>query len=160
MEPRPPDQAPLSAWARPVEPEGPAPGVAYGGAGERLLAYIIDGLIVFAANIALVLVGVGIFLFLPFVGILAFVALFLVDIAYFPYFWTTRGQTPGMRQFQLYVVRDRDGGPITSGQAILRLIGYWIDGAVFYLGFIWILIDSRKRGWHDLIAGTVVIKRI
>ena len=151
---------PLNAWARPVEPEGPAPGVAYGGAGERLLAYIIDGLVVLVANLVMFLAALLLlFIALP-VGILVFLAIFVVDIAYFPYFWKTRGQTPGMRQFQLYVVRDRDGGPITTGQAILRLIGYWVDGVVFYLGFIWILIDSRKRGWHDLIAGTVVIKRI
>ena len=39
-----------------------------------------------------------------------------------------------------------------------RLIGYWISGIVFYLGYIWIFIDKRKRGWFDLIAGTVVIK--
>ncbi len=151
---------PPHAWAGPVEPVGPAPGVAYGGAGERLLAYIIDGLLVFVANIVLAIVGVLMIIVMPVVGLLFFLALFVVDIAYFPYFWKTRGQTPGMRQFQLYVVRDRDGGPITSGQAVLRLIGYWIDGVVFYLGFIWILIDSRKRGWHDLIAGTVVIKRV
>ena len=114
----------------------------------------------FVANIVLFLVAFALVFVAPPVGLLAFLAIFVVDIAYFPYFWKTRGQTPGMRQFQLYVVRDRDGGPITSGQAVLRLIGYWIDGVVFYLGFIWILIDSRKRGWHDLIAGTVVIKRV
>jgi len=134
--------------------------VAYGGAGERLLAYILDGLIVFVANIVLALAGVVLLIFVLPVGLLAFVAIFVIDIAYFPWFWKTRGQTPGMRQFQLYVVRDRDGGPITTGQAVLRLIGYWVDGLVFYLGYIWILIDSRKRGWHDLIAGTVVIKRL
>ena len=160
MEPRPPDQMPPNAWARPVEPEGPAPGVAYGGAGERLLAYIIDGLVVLVANLVLFLAALLLLVIALPVGILVFLAIFVVDIAYFPYFWKTRGQTPGMRQFQLYVVRDRDGGPITTGQAILRLIGYWVDGVVFYLGFIWILIDSRRRGWHDLIAGTVVIKRI
>jgi len=151
---------PPSAWARPVEPEGPAPGVAFGGAGERLLAYLIDGLVVLAANIGLFLAAIALVILALPLGLLVFLAIFVVDLAYFPYFWATRGQTPGMRPFQLYVVRDRDGGPITTGQAILRLIGYWIDGVVFYLGYIWILIDSRKRGWHDLIAGTVVIKRI
>ncbi|HXX61725.1 MAG TPA: RDD family protein [Candidatus Sulfotelmatobacter sp.] len=160
MESRPPDQMPPSAWARPVEPEGPAPGVAFGGAGERLLAYLIDGLVVLAANIGLFLAAIALVILALPLGLLVFLAIFVVDLAYFPYFWATRGQTPGMRPFQLYVVRDRDGGPITTGQAILRLIGYWIDGVVFYLGYIWILIDSRKRGWHDLIAGTVVIKRI
>jgi uncharacterized RDD family membrane protein YckC len=63
-----------------------------------------------------------------------------------------------MRLFRLRVVRDADGGPISGGQAILRLIGFWVSSFVLYLGFIWILIDSRRRGWHDLIAGTVVIE--
>jgi uncharacterized RDD family membrane protein YckC len=160
MDARPPVPTPPPAWAPPVEPEGPAPGVAFGGAGERLLAYIIDGLIVAGVAIVLGIVSVGVLFIFPPLALLAFLAIFVVDLAYFPYFWKTRGQTPGMRAFQLYVVRDRDGGPISTGQAILRLIGYWIDGVVLYLGFIWILIDSRKRGWHDLIAGTVVIKRI
>jgi uncharacterized RDD family membrane protein YckC len=139
---------------------GPAPGVAFGGAGERLLAYLIDGLILFGLAVLLAIGAFVVVFIFPPLALLAFLAIFVVDIAYFPYFWKTRGQTPGMRAFQLYVVRDRDGGPISTGQAILRLIGYWIDGLVLYLGFIWILIDSRKRGWHDLIAGTVVIKRI
>jgi len=30
---------------------------------------------------------------------------------------------------------------------------------VVYLGYVWIFIDARRRGWHDLIAGTVVIER-
>ena len=91
-------------------------------------------------------------------AIVLIVALIIVPLAYFPWFWARDGSTPGMRMFGLRVVRDRDGGPISGGQAILRLIGYWIDGFVFYLGYIWILIDKRKRGWHDLIAGTVVVK--
>ena len=55
------------------------------------------------------------------------------------------------------VVRERHGGPIGFGTAILRLIGYVISGFVLYLGFIWILIDSRHQGFHDKIANTVVI---
>ena len=34
-----------------------------------------------------------------------------------------------------------------------------ISGALFNLGFIWIAFDKRKQGWHDKIAGTVVIIR-
>jgi uncharacterized RDD family membrane protein YckC len=29
---------------------------------------------------------------------------------------------------------------------------------VFFLGFIWVAFDKRKQGWHDKIAGTVVIR--
>jgi uncharacterized RDD family membrane protein YckC len=88
------------------------------------------------------------------------IAVFAVSIGYFPWFWARSGATPGMTAMGLRVVRDRDGGPISGGQAILRLIGYVINGLVLYLGFIWIFVDKRRRGWHDLIAGTVVIKRV
>ena len=62
-----------------------------------------------------------------------------------------------MRATGIRVVRDRDGGQVDGGAAILRLIGFWISGSVFYLGYIWVLIDVRRRGWHDLLAGTCVI---
>ena len=29
---------------------------------------------------------------------------------------------------------------------------------IFDLGFIWILFDSKRQGWHDKLAGTVVIE--
>jgi uncharacterized RDD family membrane protein YckC len=83
----------------------------------------------------------------------------VIGLLYFPYFWANGGRTLGMRPFNLRVVRDSDGGPIGWGTAILRLIGLWVAGAVFYLGYIWIFIDKRRRGWQDLIAGTVVIKQ-
>jgi uncharacterized RDD family membrane protein YckC len=57
------------------------------------------------------------------------------------------------------VVRDADGGPVRMRTAILRLVGMYVASTVFYLGFIWIFIDKRRRGWHDLIAGTVVVHR-
>jgi uncharacterized RDD family membrane protein YckC len=84
--------------------------------------------------------------------------IFVISLGYFPWFWMRGGQTPGMRPFHLRVVRDRDGGPVGGGQALLRLVGYWISQAVFYLGFAWILIDSRRRGWADLLAGTCVVE--
>ena len=155
------------AWQPPQETTGPAPGVRYADHGARLLSYILDvlfwGVLIFA--VAIVLGGLGVILAgagqrlaadLSFFGLV--LAFFVVSLGYFPYFWVRGGQTPGMVVFGLKVVMDRDGGPVTVGPAILRLNGYSIDALVFYVGFAWILIDSRRRGWHDLIAGTVVIQ--
>ena len=83
---------------------------------------------------------------------------FAFTLVYFPYFWARGGQTPGMRTLHIKVVRDADGGPVSFGSAILRLIGYWINNLLFYIGFLWILVDKRRRGWHDLIAGTCVVE--
>lgn len=162
---------PPQAWSAPVEELGPAPGVRFAGHGSRLVAYIVDGLIQFAVAIVLflavsaLLVGAastdnGAATGAAIGGLLLVILLvILFTLAYFPWFWTHGGQTPGMRMMHIRVVRDADGGPIGWGPAILRLIGYWVNQAVFYIGFIWIFVDKRRRGWHDLIAGTVVIEQ-
>ena len=59
----------------------------------------------------------------------------------------------------LQVVRDVDGGRITWGKALLRYAGIVISTVVLFIGLIWVAFDSRKRGWHDLMAGTVVIRK-
>ncbi len=160
-EPTPPTAAPTPpavGWTAPEPTPGPAPGVEFADPGPRLIGYIIDILINAGIVIALVVVGVVLAAVLPILAILPFLGVVIIPFIYFPYFWAKDGQTPGMKQMGIKVVRDVDGGPLSAGQAILRLIGYWISGFVFYLGYIWILIDKRRRGWFDLIAGTVVVK--
>lgn len=145
-------------WQAPEPEGGPAPGIEFASPGARLVAYIVDVLISGVLVIPLILVtGIALAIFFPIgllIGAVGSIALFL----YFPYFWQRSGQTPGMKLMQIKVVRDADGGPIGWGPAILRLIGYFVSNAVFYIGFIWIFVDKRKRGWHDLIAGTVVVQ--
>jgi len=155
------------SWAVPADAAGPAPGLVFASHGARLVAYIIDAILVgIIVTLLAMVLGIitaalalgGSFGLAALSGVFLVVILFVVSIGYFPWFWTHGGATPGMRLFRLRVVRDRDGGPIGWGAAILRLIGYWISSFVFYLGFIWILIDGRRRGWHDLIAGTVMVQ--
>jgi uncharacterized RDD family membrane protein YckC len=145
-------------WTPPEVEAGPAPGVDFGSPGARLIAYVVDIIIQFGVStllfIASVILGA---IFLP-LGLIAGLAGFAFLFVYFPYYWQKSGQTPGMKMLSIKVVRDRDGGPVSWGQAILRLLGYWVSGFVFYLGYIWIFIDKRKRGWHDLIAGTIVVE--
>ena len=147
-----------TSWTAPEPSPGPAPGVEFADPGPRLIGYIIDILINAGIVIALTVVGVILAAVLPILAILPFVLVIVIPFIYFPYFWSRDGQTPGMKQMGVKVVRDVDGGPISTGQAILRRIGYWVSGFVFYLGYIWIFIDKRRRGWFDLIAGTVVVK--
>lgn len=173
MDPQqPPAPLPPSPWARPAEEVGPAPGVRFAGHGARLAAYIVDVVLISVVLIGatFILSAMGVVLFsggTPGDGAVAAAAggMFLyvvvviaLSVAYFPWFWKRNGATPGMKLFRLRVVRDVDGGPITTGQAVLRLLGYWVNAMVLYIGFAWVLVDQRRRGWHDLIAGTVVIE--
>ena len=163
-----PPAASVSGWQAPSEPIGPFPGLKFADHGKRLVSYILDVIIASLLTIVVaigfgaltaVFVSADLDLLAVLSGISLFLSVFLVSLVYWPYFWVHGGVTPGMRMVGgLRVVMDRDGGPVTVGPAVLRLIGYWIDALVFYLGFIWILIDSRRRGWHDLIAGTVVVQ--
>lgn len=80
-------------------------------------------------------------------------------ITYFAYpifFWVTIGQTPGKILLGLRVTR-LDGQRISVGRAFLRVLGYWVSAIVLFLGFIWILFDAQRQGWHDKIAGTYVV---
>lgn len=156
--PAPTPPGPATAWAAPEPTPGPAPGVDFAEPGARLVAYIIDVLIITGVTVLLTIIGVVFLVILPIISVLFWLGALLFGLAYFPYFWAKDGQTIGNRQMRIRVVRDVDGGPVSMGSAILRLVGYWISGAVFYIGYIWIFVDQRRRGWMDLIAGTVVVK--
>jgi uncharacterized RDD family membrane protein YckC len=161
----PPSPPPPATWEPPPDlTAGPAPGYSFGGAGERLVAYIIDSLVVGVLAILVSIVGLVLLVLAPVLGVIVWVVGFLaVFLGYFPYCWVHGGQTLGKKPFDLYVVRDSDGGPIGWGAAILRLIGLsLIDWIVFGIpiGLLWVFFDARKRSWHDLIAGTLVVKKL
>ena len=156
--PAPTTPGPATAWTAPEPTPGPAPGVDFAEPGARLVAYIIDVLIITGVTVLLTIIGVVFLVILPIISVLFWLGALLFGLVYFPYFWAKDGQTIGNRQMRIRVVRDVDGGPVSMGSAILRLVGYWISGAVFYIGYIWIFVDQRRRGWMDLIAGTVVVK--
>ena len=78
----------------------------------------------------------------------------IVSIIYNISFWMLSGQTPGKRILGVRVMRT-DGERLRLRNAVLRQVGYWIS-TIFFLGFLWILFDSRRQGFHDKIGGTIV----
>jgi uncharacterized RDD family membrane protein YckC len=81
---------------------------------------------------------------------------FILLSGYFLVFWTIIGSTPGKLFMGLRVVRQNDL-PLTFGKALLRFAGYWISAIPLFIGFLWVLGDSRRQGWHDKLADTQVI---
>ena len=73
-------------------------------------------------------------------------------------FWHYRQATPGKMLLSMRVVDARTGQPLTVPQSIVRYLGYFVSIIPLCLGLIWVAFDSRKQGWHDKIAGTVVIR--
>ncbi len=81
-------------------------------------------------------------------------ALFM--IGYFTFFWTLVGFTPGKAVLGLKVVR-KGGEKVSFGRSLLRFFAYWISALPLFLGFLWVLWDPNRQGWHDKIAGTLVL---
>ena len=80
----------------------------------------------------------------------------IITIVYYTYFHGATGQTPGKMVCKLRVV-NKNGETIGYPRAFLRWAGYIISSFVFCLGFLWVVWDKNKQGWHDKIAKSYVI---
>ncbi len=139
----------------------------YGGFWRRAIAFLIDKIILFFISITLIVIGslildIGMSLDLESMTTGPFLISYygtttLLNMVYFTYFHGSVGQTPGKMILGLRVIQ-KTGDPMTYGVAFLRWAGYIISGLIFDLGFIWIAFDGRKRGWHDMIAATYVVR--
>jgi uncharacterized RDD family membrane protein YckC len=90
------------------------------------------------------------------VGVLLTVGWAVVAGGYFLFFWSSAGQTPGMRLLRLRV-RTGAGAFPSTGRSLVRLVGLALSIAVLFLGFLPVLFDGRRRGLADFLAGTVVV---
>ena len=72
-------------------------------------------------------------------------------------FWRWKQGTPGKLMFRLRIVDASSGGEPSLGQWCRRYLGYGLSSLPLLLGFFWIAWDPRRQGWHDKLAGTVVI---
>ena len=80
----------------------------------------------------------------------------LWTVVYFATFWSTTGQTPGDRVMQIRVCL-ANGDRLTAGRSVVRLIALTLAAIPLFAGFVLILFDERRRGLHDMLAGTVVV---
>jgi uncharacterized RDD family membrane protein YckC len=145
------------APAIPREPE-------YEGLVTRAIAFTVDAAII--SGVAVV-VGAAVGISLSVLSVPSGVenAVFAVaggvcllwSTAYFVTFWCTTGQTPGDRLLGIRVCRAEDGAALRPARALLRLVALTLAAIPLFAGFLPILVDDRRRGVHDMIAGTVVV---
>ena len=127
--------------------------VEFASIGQRFGAFLVDlvisMVIVFAGLVVGVLLYVG--------GFAAFVFI-IAHFIFVVWLVTTRGQSPGKMAIGIKIVKT-DGSSAKLGSVLLReIIGKIVSAIVLLLGFIWILFDGKRQGWHDKIAETVVVK--
>lgn len=74
-------------------------------------------------------------------------------------FWSLGQATPGKMLVSAKIVDATSRGAPRFRQWIVRYLGYFVSLLPLGLGFFWIAFDPRKQGWHDKMAGTIVIRR-
>jgi uncharacterized RDD family membrane protein YckC len=90
------------------------------------------------------------------VGALLASGWFLIVGTYFVLFWSSAGQTPGMRLLHVRVHGPGDNPP-SIGRSLVRLVGLVLAIVPMFAGFIPVLFTERRRGLADFLAGTVVL---
>jgi uncharacterized RDD family membrane protein YckC len=136
--------------------------VPYAGIASRAVALALDVLI---ADLVVLLGGALLALVGSLVGdvrldtvgkLLAAAAWTAVVVSYFVVFWTSAGQTPGMRALGLRVTTT-SGGAVGLGRALVRVVGLGLAIVPLFAGFLPVLVDDRRRALQDFMAGTVVV---
>ena len=144
----------------------------HAGFASRTLAFMLDLLIVavilLVAELSLQLIGaffpigalfahlIGGDLAGQFRSLIALAVTVVVFVAYNTFWWTMIGETPGKAALGLRVVRV-SGERLTVTRSIVRALAYWLSALPLFLGFVWILVDDQRQGWHDKLADTCVI---
>ena len=160
---------------------GQYPQPIYAGFWRRLVAAVIDGLLLFPFGLLMVwfydgnipqrasvfdtpnpslraIVGEWVLAFFPpLAGVLHFVYMWVVIPLTFALFWRFKQATPGEMALSVKVADARTGRVPSMVQCVGRYFAYYLALIPLFLGVLWIAFDKRKQGWHDKLAGTVVI---
>jgi len=73
-------------------------------------------------------------------------------------FWVSRQATPGKMAIGARIVDARSGAKPSTRQLVVRYLGYYVSMIPLMVGILWVAVDPRKQGWHDKLAGTVVVR--
>jgi uncharacterized RDD family membrane protein YckC len=144
---------------------GISPAPIYAGLVTRVVAFVIDAAIVngiafvFGASISLALSVFGISLDEVPDGVTVAVGVggwVLINVAYFAGSWALTGQTTGMRLMTIRVLRT-NGERLSLRRGLRRILAMILAALPLFAGYLLILVDDRRRGLHDRLAGTVVL---
>jgi len=79
------------------------------------------------------------------------------------YFWLSTyfyGKTIGKKFFGLEVVDAKTGRHLSLWKSFVReVLGKFISSLFLGIGYVWILFDKKRQGWHDKFASDVVIAK-
>jgi uncharacterized RDD family membrane protein YckC len=143
----------------------------YAGFISRAIAFIIDIIIILVIN---ALINFMLRILLSFFGLsdtdivenfsasrladgLALIFPFFIQALYFVGGWAIFGKTLGMALIGIRVEETNRPRDVTFLRAFLRYIGLYISFLALGLGFLWVLVDKKRQGWHDKMGNTYVV---
>jgi uncharacterized RDD family membrane protein YckC len=159
----------------------PASGLVYADVPNRVIAYIIDAILIGILNVIVLIVlgGFGLQAGTILTAVVAGIVGLLIGAGYFIYTWTRMRATVGMRLLGMQIGNAGDGQTMTTEQGIRRwlalsapaiiaqvfssvpLIGFVVGlaGLIWYIWLLYTVANSpTKQGWHDVFANTQVVK--
>jgi uncharacterized RDD family membrane protein YckC len=134
----------------------------YVGFWPRVLAHIIDNAVLFLIGFIISLVMLLYWVlfsqrFIPKEELTPIV--FLTDFSYYMILWLKKQATVGKMVIHAIIIDAKTGGIPTTRQFAGRYFAMILSALPLGLGFIWVAFDKQKRGWHDILAGTLVVKQ-
>lgn len=186
QQPQPPTPPPSSrppSWTANLTSTTPVAGPAgfvYADVPNRIIAYIIDVIILAIINVIVFSVIVGVMKASDGTFILTTIVGLIISVGYWVWSWSSRRMSIGMQLLGLQIGSEADGSTITTNQAIIRwaVIGLpsllasaasYFSGALGTLlslvGLIWLIAllvsisqSPTKQGYHDRYAHTIMVK--
>jgi uncharacterized RDD family membrane protein YckC len=161
-----------------LEPWSALAAVRYAGFWIRLVAYLIDAVVLNVIAVPLNFVAFGNSGFLcvntnytvitsgeSFNGVnhacsptgAGYLIYFLLGLIYFSYMWST-GATLGQRVLRIRIVDPHTKQPLSLGRSVARYLGFVISFIPLAIGLIWAAFDRRKQGWHDHMANSIAVR--
>ncbi|HED35501.1 MAG TPA: RDD family protein [Gammaproteobacteria bacterium] len=83
--------------------------------------------------------------------------LFLSGLVFYGWFWTHGGQTLGMKTWRIQLISNEPAG-MSWKQAVIRYFAAILSWCALGLGFLWSLIDRKKRCWHDILSSSQLVQ--
>ncbi len=149
-----------AAWDRTPPDPLADPGLYDGVLPRRAMAYLLDLVLIFGLwlvlSMAFGIAGILTFGALTPIGL---IVLAVLPVGYHSFFIGSNGATPGMRVFDLDV-RSWTGRPPDTSQAFLATVLFYASiSLTLWLVLLVPLFTDRNRTLHDILAGTIVLRR-
>lgn len=118
-------------------------------------SFLLLGVLSVAFVIPQLLLGMAWKAALP--GLLLWLHVFIVLLAYFGWLWKRNGQTLAMQTWKIKLI-SANGMPLTTRQIFLRFCLAWPSLLGGGIGILWALFDRDRQFLHDRLAGTRLIR--